>query len=178
MIKKILAVFGLLVLILVVVVALQPSDFRIVRSIQISAPPERVFPLVNDFHQWNAWSPWAKLDPAAKNTFEGPAAGVGSVFRWSGNSEVGEGGMTILESKPNELIRIRLEFVKPMAGTSLTEFTFKPENQQTSLTWAMSGQNNFIARAMCLVMNMDKMVGGQFEQGLASIKRLAEASPQ
>jgi len=178
MLKKILAALGLLLVVFIIIVALQPSDFRIVRSAQVSAPPEAVFPLVNDFHQWQSWSPWAKLDPAAKNSFEGPAIGVGSVFKWSGNNEVGEGSMTIAESKPSELIRMRLDFVKPMAGTSLTEFTFRPEGNATTVTWSMTGQNNFIARAMCLVMNMDKMVGGQFEKGLASIKTLAEAAPK
>lgn len=178
MLKKILVALGLLLVVFIIVVALQPSDFRIVRSAQVSAPPEAVFPLVNDFHQWQSWSPWAKLDPAAKNSFEGPANGVGSIFRWAGNNEVGEGSMTIAESKPSEVIRMRLDFVKPMPGTSLTEFTFRPEGNTTTVTWAMSGQNNFMARAMCLVMNMDKMVGGQFEKGLASIKVLAEAAPK
>ncbi|MBL9169097.1 MAG: SRPBCC family protein [Verrucomicrobiales bacterium] len=175
MLKKILAALGLLLVVFIIIVALQPSDFRIVRSAQVSAPPERVFPLVNDFHQWQSWSPWAKLDPAAKNSFEGPSSGVGAIFRWSGNNEVGEGSMTITESKPSERILLRLDFLKPMAGTSLTEFTFQPQGDKTVVTWAMTGQNNFVAKAMCLVMNMDKMVGGQFEKGLETMKALAEA---
>lgn len=175
MLKKILLAVGILLVVFIIVVALQPSDFRIVRSTQVSAPPERVFPLVNDFHQWQEWSPWAKLDPAAKNSFEGPSSGVGAIFRWSGNNEVGEGSMTITESKPSERILLRLEFLKPMAGTSLTEFTFQPQGDKTVVTWAMTGQNNFVGRAMCLVMNMDKMVGGQFEKGLETMKALAEA---
>jgi len=175
MLKKILLAVGILLVIFIIVVALQPSDFRIVRSTHVSAPPERVFPLVNDFHQWQEWSPWAKLDPAAKNSFEGPSSGVGAIFRWSGNNEVGEGSMTITESKPSERILLRLEFLKPMAGTSLTEFTFQPQGDKTVVTWAMTGQNNFVGRAMCLVMNMDKMVGGQFEKGLETMKALAEA---
>ena len=115
-----------------------------------------------------------KLDPAAKNTFQGPESGVGAIFSWAGNNEVGEGKMTITESRPNELIRCNLEFFKPMAGTSLTEFTFKPEGAGTQVTWTMSGHHNLVAKAVCLFMSMDKMVGGQFEQGLATIKSLVE----
>ena len=157
-----------------IVVALQPSPFRVARSTTIAAPPATVFAQVNDFHQWEAWSPWAKLDPAAKNSFAGPAAGVGAIFRWVGNDQVGEGSMTILESKPGELVRIRLDFLKPMPGTSTADFTFAPVDGQTTVGWSMYGENNFIGRAMCMFMNMDKMVGGQFEQGLANMKTVAE----
>jgi hypothetical protein len=162
----------------VVVVAMQPSEFRIVRSATISAPAPAVFAQVNDFHNWEAWSPWAKLDPAAKAIFEGPRAGRGAIFRWAGNEEVGEGSMTITESRPSDLIRIKLEFLKPFEATNTAEFTFKPEGNQTAVTWSMEGQNNFIAKAVCLFMNMDKMVGGQFEKGLASMKSVTEAAPK
>src|SRR5262249_6149457 len=134
-----------------------------------------VFAQVNDFHRWAAWSPWAKLDPNAKNTFEGPSEGTGSVFRWAGNNEVGEGSMTITESKPHERVRIRLDFVKPYEGTSDAEFTFRPEGNQTAVTWSMEGKNNFIGKAICLFMNMDKMVGGKFDEGLVSLKAAAES---
>jgi hypothetical protein len=127
-----------------------------------------VFAQVNDFHNWEAWSPWAKLDPAAKAIIEGPRAGKGAIFRWAGNEEVGEGSMTITESRPSDLIRIKLEFLKPFEATNTAEFTFKPVDNQTNVTWSMEGQNNFIAKAVCLFMNMDQMVGGQFEKGLAS----------
>jgi hypothetical protein len=173
---KILIALAVIVVILVVIVALQPSEFRIVRSAAMSAPAPVVFAEVNDFHKWEAWSPWAKLDPAAKATFEGPPAGTGAVFRWAGNKEVGEGSMTITESRPSELIRIRLEFLKPFAANNTAEFTFKPEGDQTLVTWSMEGKNNFIAKAFCLFMNMDKMAGGQFEKGLASMKSVAEAA--
>lgn len=176
MIKKILIGVAAIVVAFVVIVALQPSDFRIVRAALISAPAPAVFAQVNDFHNWEAWSPWAKLDPAAKATFEGPAAGIGAIFRWAGNAEVGEGSMTITESRPSDLIRIKLEFLKPFAATNHTEFTFNPVGNQTAVTWRMEGQNNFIARAVCLFMNMDKMVGGQFEKGLASMKSVVEAA--
>ena len=177
MLKKILIALAAIVVVFVVVVAMQPSEFRVVRSAKISAPAPAVFAQVNDFHKWEAWSPWAELDPAAKNSFEGPSAGTGAIFRWAGNKEVGEGGMTITESRPSDLIRIKLEFLKPFEATNTTEFTFRPEGDQTAVTWSMAGKNNFIAKAMCLFMNMDKMVGGQFEKGLASIKSIVEAAP-
>lgn len=174
MLKKILAALVSIIVVFLIVVAFQPSDFRVTRSATIAAPPAAVFPHVNELRNWNAWSPWAKLDPNAKNTFEGPPSGKGAVFAWAGNNQVGEGRMTITESRANELVRFQLEFFKPMAGTSASEFTFKPQGNQTEVTWTMTGKNNFIAKAMCLFMSIDKMVGGQFEQGLASMKSLAE----
>lgn len=176
MLAKILIALAALVAVFLVIVALQPSDFRIMRSTTISAPPAVVFAQVNDFHRWDAWSPWAKLDPAAKASFSGAPAGTGAVFDWDGNKEVGAGRMTITESRPAERIGIKLEFFKPMAGNSRAEFIFKPEGRQTAVTWSMSGTNNFMAKAVCLFMNMDKMVGGQFEQGLAALKTISEAA--
>ncbi len=178
MLKKILIALMAIVVAFVVVVAMQPSEFRVERSAPISAPAPAVFAQVNDFHNWEEWSPWAKLDPAAKATFEGPSAGTGAIFRWAGNKEVGEGSMTITESRPSDLIRIKLEFLKPFAATNTAEFTFKPDGDQTAVTWSMSGRNNFIGKAFCLVMNMDKMVGGQFEKGLARMKSVVEAAPK
>jgi uncharacterized protein YndB with AHSA1/START domain len=176
MLKKFLLVLVTLIGVLVVVIAVQPSEFRVVRTATIAAPPAVVFAQVNDFHKWDAWSPWAKLDPAAKYTYEGAPAGEGAVFAWSGNDKVGEGRMTLLESRSPELVRIRLEFVKPYEGTSTAEFTFKPQGEQTLVTWSMTGQNNFIGKAMCLFNDMDKMVGGEFEKGLAQMKTVAEAA--
>ena len=174
MIKKILIAIGVIVVVFLLVVALQPAEFRVVRSASMSAPPPVVFAQVNDFHKWEAWSPWEKLDPALKRTYEGPSEGTGAIYRWVGNNQVGQGSMTITESRPSDLIRIKLEFLKPFASTADTEFTFKPEGNQTAVTWSMAGKNNFLAKAMCLFMNMDKMVGGQFEQGLAQMKSLVE----
>lgn len=174
MLKKVLIGLAVVVAALVGVIAMQPSEFRIERSTTISAPPSDVFAQVNDFHNWEAWSPWAKLDPAAKNTFEGAASGKGAIFKWSGNDEVGEGIMTVTESRPDERIAINLEFVRPMADTCLTEFTFKPEGEQTTVTWTMSGQQNFMEKAFCMFMDMDKMVGGDFEKGLAQMKSSLE----
>jgi Polyketide cyclase / dehydrase and lipid transport len=178
MLKKFLIAIAAIIVVFVVVVALQPSEFRIVRSATISAPAPAVFAQVNDFHNWEAWSPWAKLDPAAKATFEGPSTGTGAIFKWAGNKEVGEGSMTITGSRPSDLIRIKLEFLRPFEATNSAEFTFKPEGNRTAVTWSMEGKNNFIAKAVCLFMNMDKMVGGQFEQGLAQMKAVVEAAPK
>ncbi len=178
LLKKILIALIVIVGIFVAVVALQPSEYRVSRSATLSAPVSAVFAQVNDFHSWETWSPWAKLDPAAKTTYEGPSSGTGAIFRWVGNSDVGEGNMTITESRPSDLIKIRLEFIKPFPGVSTTEFTFKPEGGGTAVTWTMSGTNNFIGKAMCLFMNMDKMVGGDFEKGLANMKSVVEAAPK
>jgi len=178
MIKKILLALGLVVIVFIVIVALQPAEFRVVRSAAISAPPPAVFAQVNDFHNWDAWSPWAKLDPAMKQTFEGSPAGVGAVYAWEGNNKVGAGRMAITESKPAELRRIKLDFLRPFAATNPTEFTFKSEGTNTTVTWSMSGHKNFISKAFCLFMNMDKMVGGDFEKGLAQMKKAAESGPK
>jgi hypothetical protein len=170
MLKKFLFAIAVLVVMLVIVVALQPSEFRIERSAAIAAPAPVVFAQVNDFHNWDAWSPWATLDPAMKKTYEGAPAGTGAVSTWSGNRDVGEGRATIIESRPNELIRIKLEYLRPFAATNTAEFTFKPEGDHTTVTWSLYGSNNFIAKAFSLVMDMDTMVGSQFEQGLASLR--------
>ena len=169
---------GLLVLValFLIVVALQPSSFRVARSTTIAAPPSVVFAQVNDFHKWSAWNPWDKIDPAMKRTYEGAPSGAGAIYAWVGNSDVGEGKMTITESRPGELVRINMEFFKPMAGTSTTEFTFAPEGGGTLVTWTMFGENNFAGKAMCLFMNMDTMIGGQFEKGLADMKKAAESA--
>ncbi len=176
MLKKVLIVLAVLVVILVVVTALQPSEFHVARATTVAAPAPVVFAQVNDFHKWEAWNPWARIDPTMKQEYQGSPAGVGAVYTWVGNSEVGEGRMTVVESRPSDLIRVKLEFFKPMAGESVAEFTFTPDGDRTAVTWSMSGRNNFIAKAMCLVMNMDKMIGGQFEKGLAQMRVAAEAA--
>jgi uncharacterized protein YndB with AHSA1/START domain len=152
----------------------QPADFRISRSAVMAAPPAAVFDHVNDFHHWRAWNPWAKIDPAMKETYEGAPFGVGAVYSWTGNNEVGTGRMTIAESRPGELIRINMEFLKPMQATHTAEFSFKPQGAGTEVTWSMFGKNNFMSKAVGLFMDMDKMIGGMFEKGLASMKAVAE----
>lgn len=176
MLTTILLALVAVVIVFAAFVAMQPSEFRVVRSATISAPPSVVFAQVNDFHNWEAWNPWAKLDPTMKQTYEGEPAGKGAIYAWAGNSQVGEGRMTLTESRPSDLVRIKLEFLKPFAGTSTAEFTFKPQGDQTAVTWTMDGNNNFLAKALGLFMNMDKMIGGQFEQGLASLKSIAESA--
>jgi hypothetical protein len=171
----ILGGLAVVVIALVIIIAMQPSEFSVVRSATISAPPSEVFPLVNDFHNWNAWSPWAKLDPAMKQTYDGAPAGTGAIYTWTGNSQVGEGRMTITESRPSDLVLINLEFIRPFKATNITEFTFKPGGEQTTVTWNMSGKKNFIFKAFGLFMSMDKMVGTDFEKGLGQMKSVAEA---
>jgi uncharacterized protein YndB with AHSA1/START domain len=172
MIIYILIALAVIVAGLVVLVAMQPTDFRITRSATIPAPPSVVFEEVNDFHKWEAWSPWAKMDPAATNTFAGPPSGVGAIYTWAGNNKVGEGKMTLLESRPSQLIRIQLEFLKPFQATNIAEFTFAPAGNGTLVTWSMTGKNNFMSKAFVLLMNCDKMVGGQFEKGLQNLSEV------
>jgi carbon monoxide dehydrogenase subunit G len=174
MLKRILLSLAAIIVVFLIVVALQPSDFRITRSETMAAPPAAVFAQVNDFQNWRAWSPWEKMDPEMERTYEGPSAGTGAKYSWVGNSDVGAGSMTITESRPSESIDIKLEFIEPMEGTSDTKFTFEPTGNGTNVTWDMSGKNNFVGKAFCLFMNMDKMVGTQFEEGLANMKSVVE----
>jgi hypothetical protein len=178
MLKTILIAVPVILIALGIAVAIQPADFRVTRTATISAPPATVFAQVNDFSKWQEWSPWAKLDPAVKSIFEGPAAGAGATFRWAGNNQVGEGRMTIIESHPSDLVRIELEFLKPFKATNTAEFTFQPEGNQTVVSWSMFGKNNFMGKAMGLIMDCDKMLGGQFEKGLANMKSVAENGQQ
>ena len=176
MLVKILIGVAILVVALVVLIATRPSDFRIVRTATMAAPAPVVFEQVNDFQKWAAWSPWEKKDPAIRRTYGGPPeGGVGQTYAWAGNKEVGEGRMTLTESRPSELVRIKLEFFKPVAATHHAEFTFEPKGEQTAVTWSMTGRNNFVGKAFCLFMDMDKMVGGDFEKGLAAMKTVAES---
>src|SRR6185436_16245124 len=174
MLKKILIVLALLIIVLLIVITLQAPAYTVTRSASIAAPQPAVFAQVNDFHNWQAWSPWAKLDPAMKQTYEGPPAGTGAIYNWYGDNKVGEGRMTIAESRPNDLIRIKLEFIKPFASTADTDFTFKPEGNQTAVTWTMSGRKNFMSKAFGLFVSMDKMIGADFEKGLAQMKAVVE----
>lgn len=173
---KTLAVVVVIIIVLVVIVALQPGNFRIERSILVSAPPPAVFAQVNDFHKWNAWNPWGKVDPSMKQSYQGAPAGPGAVYTWNGNKEIGEGRMTITDARPSDLVRVKLEFFKPFAATNTAEFTFVPEGNHTRVTWSMFGEKNFMAKAIHLFMNMDKMIGGQFETGLADMKAAAEGA--
>jgi len=175
LVAKVLVALVVVVVGLAIVIAMQPSEFRVSRTASVAAPAPLVFAQVNDFQRWPAWSPWAKIDPAMKQSYEGASSGAGAVYAWAGNHEVGEGRMTIVESRPSDLVRIKLEFFKPFAGVSTAEFTFKPEGQQTVVTWSMTGRTTFVTKAVHLFLNMDKMIGDNFESGLTRIKSLAEA---
>ena len=170
MLKKILLGLAALVVVFLVVVALQPADLNVRRSATLAAPPAALFEQVNDQRKFQEWNPWMKLDPNVKNTFSGSSSGVGSVCSWAGNSEVGAGTATIVESKPGELVRFRMDWKEPMEGTSTVDFTFKPEGDKTIVTWNMYGPQNFICKAMGLFIDCDKMCGDQFEKGLANLE--------
>jgi uncharacterized protein YndB with AHSA1/START domain len=160
---------------LCIIVAMQPNEYSIERSTVIAAPPDAIFPHVNDLEQWSDWSPWKELDPDAKMVISTPSAGTGANFAWSGNDKVGEGTLTILESQPPERIEVEQVFARPMVGSARMIFSFTPEADGTQVTWRMQGENGFLGKAMCLFMSMEKMIGPDFERGLASIKRVVEA---
>jgi Polyketide cyclase / dehydrase and lipid transport len=176
MLKKVLIGMTIVLVGFAVVVAFQPAEFSVKRSATIAAPPADVFARVNDFRNWQAWSPWARLDPKSKVAFEGSTSGKGAVFKWSGNDKVGEGSMTIVESQPARQVRIKLAFVRPFESTADTVFDFAPAGSGTAVTWTMSGRNdNLIAKAFCLVMGgPDRMIGRDFERGLAQMKTTVE----
>lgn len=176
MLRKVLIGLAVVVALFLAVVATRPSTFHIERSIVVAAPSDRPFAQVNDFHAWAAWSPYDKLDPQVARTFEGPTSGKGAVYSWKGNDKVGEGRMIIEKSTPSSEIGIKLEFIKPFTATNQATFTFVPEAGGTKVTWAMDGENNFLSKAFCLFVDMDKMVGADFEKGLASLKTVVESS--
>lgn len=174
MLSNILLILVALLAVFLLYVALQPAESTVSRSKLIDAPPDAIFPLINSFRNWQHWSPWANLDPTAKNAFAGPEAGPGASFTWDGNTSVGKGAMTIADSDPNRRVLINLDFERPMASKSIAEFMLQPEGQGTRVTWTMTSARNFLARAMCTVFGADKMVGGMFDKGLARLGALAE----
>jgi hypothetical protein len=175
--KNLFRVLLLVVIVLVVAVQTRPDRYHVERSATMNAPGDAVFAQVNDFHKWTAWSPWEKLDPQMKRTFEGPESGVGAFYGWTGNKDVGAGSMKIIESTPPGQVVIDLEFLKPFKSSCVTTFTLAPEGAGTKLTWSMDGRNDFMSKAMCMFTSMDKMIGPDFERGLASLKGIAESAP-
>ena len=173
MIKKIIIGILAIVAIFLAFVATRPSDFRVERSATLSASPAALFDNVNDHHKFAVWNPFMKLDPNVKNTYSGPDSGVGAVCSWDGNRNVGAGSCTIIESKPAELVRMRMDWKRPMEGTATVDFTFKPQGDKAVVTWAMYGKNNFMGKLMSVFMNCDKMCGPQFEKGLADLGKVA-----
>jgi len=174
MLKKILLVLIAVVAAFLLVVALQPSDYRVERTVTVDAPPQRVFAHVNDFRKWQAWSPWAKLDPDAKLTFEGPEAGEGTIMTWDGDDNVGAGKMTLVESKPGEAVKIDVQFTRPFEGGTNSEFSFAPKGDQTEVAWAMHGTHTFMQKAFYLVMSGFDRMAGDIDKGLAQLKSVAE----
>lgn len=174
MLKLILAALILLVATLLLYAATLPDTFRVQRTSSINAPPDKVFALINDLHTWASWSPWEKKDPMMKKTYSGPSQGNGAALDWDGNKDVGTGRMEVLDSIPSSKIRIKLDFFKPFEAHNTAEFTLMPRSGSTEVTWAMYGPQPFMMKVIGLVMNMDKMVGTDFEEGLATLKTLAE----
>ena len=172
--KRIFLVLAAVVAIFAAFVATRPSEYKVERSLVINAPASDIFPRVVAFRKWTTWSPWAHLDPSMAVEYSGPKGGVGSVYSWKGNDKVGEGRMTMTAALKDQLIEIRLEFIKPWAQTSQTSFTFQPEGPGTKVTWSMTGERDFVGKLFGLFMDMDKMVGPDFEKGLLALKEKAD----
>ncbi len=174
MIKKI----GLVVLAIIVVIlglaAMKPDSFSVRRSVTIQAPPEKIAPFLNDFHQWASWSPWEHLDPNMKRSFSGAPAGKGAVYEWEGDSKVGKGRMEILEAATPARTVVKLDFLKPVASNSTTEFSLAPQGDATTVTWDMHGPMPFVSKVMAVFVSMDDMIGKDFDKGLAQLKAAAE----
>ncbi len=176
---KALKIIGIIVVVAVLAVvgiaATKPDSFEVKRSADIAAPPEKIAASLSDFHSWQAWSPWEKVDPAMKKTFSGPPSGVGSVYEWSGNAKAGAGRMEITEASPAK-VTIKLDFLKPFEAHNFVDFVLEPKGESTHVTWVMRGKNNFIGKVMQVFVSMDKMIGKDFEAGLATLKSVAEKS--
>lgn len=175
MITKILIGLGCIVVIFLVVAAMRPADYRVERSAALAAPPQALFENVNNHRKFNVWNPFMKVDPNVRTDYSGPEAGVGAVASWEGDKNVGAGSCTIIESKPGELVRCRMDWKRPMQGTSTVDFTFKPQGDRTVVTWAMYGKNNFMGKVVSLFIDCDRICGPQFEKGLADLGAIAAA---
>jgi hypothetical protein len=173
MARKLGIAAAVLVAALALYISTRPDHFHVERSGQVNAPPEAAFALINDFHQWVQWSPYEKLDPDLERSFEGPASGPGAVYAYKGNSNVGEGRMTILESRPGELVAIQLEFLKPFPATNRAAFKLEPSGAGTRVTWSMDGPNTLMGKVMSPFM--DGFIGKSMEQGLAALDTAAQA---
>lgn len=174
MIKTIIIVVVVLIAGVLVFAATKPDTFRVQRAASIKAPPEKVFALINDFKRWDAWSPWEKKDPAMKRTWGAVTSGKGATYAWEGNKDVGQGSMEITESSPASKIALKLDFVKPFEAHNIVQFTLEPKGDTTNVTWAMQGPTPYFAKIIHVFIDMDSMVGKDFEAGLASMKAVAE----
>jgi uncharacterized protein YndB with AHSA1/START domain len=169
---------ALLAMALFIYASTQPAVFRVERTATISAPPAVVFAILNDLHRGQEWSPYEKLDPAMKKTFGGPETGPGATYAWNGNDEVGEGSLTITESKPGESVAMKLKFSRPMECESDVIYKLAPVDGGTSVSWIMEGPNTLMSKLMSLFVNMDEMIGKDFEQGLTNLNVVAQADAQ
>lgn len=167
-----------LIAIVLILAAMRPDTFRVQRSIDINAPADKIFPLINDYKNWGSWSPYEHVDPNMQRTFSGALSGKGSIYEWRGNKNIGHGRMEILDAAPPSKVVIKLDFFSPFEAHNMAEFTMQPKGGATkvttNVTWAMHGPVPFMAKIMHMFMNMDRMVGGQFQQGLVSMKAVAE----
>jgi hypothetical protein len=167
-------ILAIAIAVVLILAATKPDTLRVQRATSIRAPAERIFPMINDFHQWRGWSPYEDRDPALKRTYEGPDSGKGAVYAWDGNKNVGSGRMEILEASVPSKITIKLDFFKPFEGHNTAEFTMLPQGDVTNLTWTMHGPAVFMSKLMQVFINLDHMIGRDFEVGLANLKKLAE----
>jgi uncharacterized protein YndB with AHSA1/START domain len=174
MVRIIAIVLAVLIAGVLVFAATRPDSFRVQRTASIKAPPEKIFALINDLKGWNAWSPYEKKDPAMKRTLSGAAAGKGAVYEWHGNKDVGKGRMEIADATPPTRVLIRLDFVEPFESHSTAEFSLQARGETTEVTWALYGPSPYLSRLMSVLFDMDKMIGNDFETGLASLKAIAE----
>jgi uncharacterized protein YndB with AHSA1/START domain len=172
--RTIAIIVAVLIAAVLVSAAFQPDSFRVQRTTSINAPPEKVYPLLSDFHRWSSWSPYEKLDPQMKRTYGGAASGAGAVYEWEGNSKVGKGRMEITDAPAPSRVSIKLDFLKPMQAHNVATFTLEPRDGATTVTWSMDGRTPYLAKVLHLFFNMDRMVGRDFETGLANLKTAAE----
>jgi uncharacterized protein YndB with AHSA1/START domain len=174
MLETIIIIIALLIAAVLVYAATRPNAFRMERTATINAPAEKIFPLINDFHKWAAWSPWEKLDPALQRRYAGPESGKGAIYEYEGNNKVGAGRMEITDSTPASRVLTTLDFIRPMQAHNFAEFTLVPHGSATVVTWAMYGRSPYMAKLMTIFVSMDKLVGKQFDEGLANLKAVAE----
>ena len=170
------AVLAIAIVIILILASTKPATFSVRRSAVVQAPAEAIFPLINNFHQWARWSPWEKRDPAMKRDYSGAESGKGAVYAWDGNKNAGSGRMEILDASSSSKITIKLDFFKPFEGHNTAEFTFVPEREAaaTNVIWVMQGPSSFMSKVMQVFMDLDKMIGRDFEAGLANLKTLTE----
>lgn len=174
MVKKIAGGFAIILAIVLAMAATKPDNYKVSRSATINAPPEKIAALIGDFHNWERWSPWERLDPNMQRSFTGAPSGTGAVYSWQGDSKVGAGRMEITGMAPARAVQIKLDFLKPLEAHNATEFTLQPRDGQTVLTWNMSGPMPFLSKVMTVFTSMDAMIGKDFEKGLANLKEVAE----